>query len=526
MTAADGIDKISPAKGAVDSARIGWAFLSQYYSFMNKDPTRLHCFYTKQSTLIHGVESEDTQACYGQQEIHAKVMSLGFDDCKVYISNVDSQSSAAGGIIVQVIGEMSNANGPWRKFAQTFFLAEQENGYFVLNDICRYIKEEGDETDTAAAAPSADHQQTSLPVAGEVPASVQSVLFDEEPTVAKSELVAAPEEPVPVADASADSFTFHGDDSLIAPVNGVAHDTTTTEPEPKVEAESVYPTEPATPEPETVVKPEEVAAVEEAPVEASTAAQDDATPSAPALPVPAVPAPEPAAPVAPSPAAATGPKSWASLAASNVTKWGQFANQSKGVSTAAPPIPAATPAERPAAPPAAPAAPQSDLHPSVLAVNTPCGFVKGVVETVSDKALRDILTSRFGPLKELDIVRSKACAFIEFEKLHDARRAIQASLRPSDGGDGGIYIDVGLSQPARINVVERKPHDQRPVSNRTRGGGAIGAGGDRSAGGAPRQGGRDDAASSRGGRGGRGGATSTRGGRGGAKASSGAPSAK
>lgn len=35
------------------------------------------------------------------QEIHAKIMELAFEDCKVYISNVDSQSSAEGGIIVQ-----------------------------------------------------------------------------------------------------------------------------------------------------------------------------------------------------------------------------------------------------------------------------------------------------------------------------------------------------------------------------------------------------------------------------------------
>lgn len=39
----------------------------QYYTFVNKDPARLHCFYTKKSTLIHGVEGEDSQPCYGQQ---------------------------------------------------------------------------------------------------------------------------------------------------------------------------------------------------------------------------------------------------------------------------------------------------------------------------------------------------------------------------------------------------------------------------------------------------------------------------
>lgn len=41
-----------------------------------------------------------------------------------------------------------------------------------------------------------------------------------------------------------------------------------------------------------------------------------------------------------------------------------------------------------------------------MAVKTPSCFVKGVVEAVTDQLLKDTLTSRFGPLKELDIVRS------------------------------------------------------------------------------------------------------------------------
>ena len=78
----------------------------------------------------------------GAQEIHQKITSIGFKDCKVFIHSVDAQSSADGGIIIQVIGEMSNQGEPWRKFVQTFFLAEQPNGYFVLNDIFRFLKEE------------------------------------------------------------------------------------------------------------------------------------------------------------------------------------------------------------------------------------------------------------------------------------------------------------------------------------------------------------------------------------------------
>src|SRR5882762_3348446 len=81
------------------------------------------------------------------QEIHNKITSIGFEDCKVFIHSVDAQSSANGGIIIQVIGEMSNRNEPWRKFVQTFFLAEQPNGYFVLNDIFRFLKEETVDSD-------------------------------------------------------------------------------------------------------------------------------------------------------------------------------------------------------------------------------------------------------------------------------------------------------------------------------------------------------------------------------------------
>ncbi|GAA5909824.1 hypothetical protein JCM6882_002687 [Rhodosporidiobolus microsporus] len=514
---ADGADKTSPPpKGgdAVDSARIGWAFLSQYYSFLNKDPARLHCFYTKRSTLIHSTEGEDTQACYGQQEIHTKIMSLGFDDCKVYISNVDSQSSAEGGIIVQVIGEMSNANGTWRKFAQTFFLAEQPNGYFVLNDICRYIKEEGDDdAPTTSQQPAEEQPQDEAP-----PASVQSVLFNnneasEAPSFQETPVAqpasAAAEEPTT---ASADSFTFHGD-SLISPptTNGISHEEPSAavpEPTPAgpvVEVESSQPeAAPAAQEPEAPAPVEKTpvpAPAEETPAPAPAPAPV-AAPEPAAAPAP-TPAAAPASTPAPAPSAPAAKPSWASLAATNSTRWSQIANQNKGVSAPAPPTQTAAPAAAAAPAPAAAAqAPNtSGLVDAVLSINTPSCFVKGVVETVSDKALRDTLTTRFGPLKEVDIVRNKACAFIEFERLHDARRAIQTSLRPSEGGEGGIHIDIGHGgQTARINIVERKPHDQRPPA-KGRGGpreDGAGAGGSR--------GGRGGGQAGRGGRGGRGGA--------------------
>jgi len=76
------------------------------------------------------------------KEINKKIKELEYEDCKVLVSNVDSQVSNGDGIIIQVLGEMSNKGGASHKFAQTFFLAKQPNGYFVLNDIIRFLKED------------------------------------------------------------------------------------------------------------------------------------------------------------------------------------------------------------------------------------------------------------------------------------------------------------------------------------------------------------------------------------------------
>ncbi|KAJ1551625.1 hypothetical protein HK096_006458 [Nowakowskiella sp. JEL0078] len=89
-------------------------------------------------------------------EIYEQILKLGFTDCKVLVSNVDSQTSLSGGIIVQVLGELSNHGLPCHKFAQTFFLAEQPNGYYVRNDIFRFLKEDIDNDYENTLEPTAE----------------------------------------------------------------------------------------------------------------------------------------------------------------------------------------------------------------------------------------------------------------------------------------------------------------------------------------------------------------------------------
>jgi len=62
------------------------------------------------------------------------------------IKAVDAQESLCGGVTVLVRGHLTGKTGVGREFVQSFFLAPQEKGYFVLNDILRYVGDgEGEE---------------------------------------------------------------------------------------------------------------------------------------------------------------------------------------------------------------------------------------------------------------------------------------------------------------------------------------------------------------------------------------------
>ncbi len=50
-----------------DPSEVGWLFVPQYYLMLNQTPDRLHRFYTKKSTLVHGIEQEEASPCFGQQ---------------------------------------------------------------------------------------------------------------------------------------------------------------------------------------------------------------------------------------------------------------------------------------------------------------------------------------------------------------------------------------------------------------------------------------------------------------------------
>ena len=71
-------------------------------------------------------------------------MSFDYQNYHTEILTVDAQGSYKGGVFVLVTGCMTGSNFVSKSFSQSFFLAPQEKGYFVLNDILRYIDNDAD----------------------------------------------------------------------------------------------------------------------------------------------------------------------------------------------------------------------------------------------------------------------------------------------------------------------------------------------------------------------------------------------
>lgn len=217
---------------------------------------------------------------------------------------------------------MSNAGAPWKKFVQTFFLAEQPGGYFVLNDMFRFLKEDGVESDElseddptpaeAAASTASSHEAT---INDNIVSSDQTTVTNDiapepesEPEVSHivdtetaASVVVGPPSPIP------ESASVQ----LPTPVTEVVRETT---PAPSTAAAPAQQSEHAS----SLTSPPP--AQQSAPA-TTTQLQPQAPTAAPAL-----------AQTAPS-----VPKTWANLAAANSQKWGAaVATESRGVTEAIP----------------------------------------------------------------------------------------------------------------------------------------------------------------------------------------------
>lgn len=126
--------------GQVSAVQVGSYFLGQYYPFLQQTPNLVHQFYTNESTMIR-YDGDTNESASGMAEIHNLIVRLNLTE--IEIKTAHSLESWNGGVLVTVTGFMQGKDFICRrKFVETFFLAPQEKGYFVLNDIFLLLEEE------------------------------------------------------------------------------------------------------------------------------------------------------------------------------------------------------------------------------------------------------------------------------------------------------------------------------------------------------------------------------------------------
>lgn len=417
-------------KNEISKDEVGWYFVEQYYTTMSRSPEKLNLFYSRRSQLVCGNEAESVPVIVGQKAINDKIKELDFHDCKVRVLNVDSQASFDN-ILVAVIGEISNRSEPSRKFTQTFVLAQQPNGYYVLNDIFRYLADDDEEfvpsNESVAEPEVADAPETAAVTKGDTATeSTEPVtLADDEQAAAK-------------ADAKLEAVAANGEAETVeepeAPtqVNGEAvHEKAAV---PVTPAVPVVPAEAETLKPEKPETPESTPADSPAPKEAAPVAKQEAAP------------------------AKAVPKTWATIASNN---------RASAAAAAAAAAAAGTPAAAPAAPQpkatatatssqqaqpqqeqAVAAAPTEAVATSSQAASTDgagwqtaghdhskkqsrtddkySAYIKNVTDKVDAALLRTVL-SRYGKLVHFDVNRQRNCAFVDFADQAAYNAAVAAN---------------------------------------------------------------------------------------------------
>ncbi|KAK4835219.1 hypothetical protein QYF36_007039 [Acer negundo] len=109
---------------------------------------------------------------------------------QIEILTVDAQGSYCSGMIVLVIGFLTEKDNVKRKFAQSFFLTPQEKGFFVLNAVFRYVDDHEDQYDhhqVVVAINGGDQRAPATPLATDSePSHDQSILINNEITTSSA----------------------------------------------------------------------------------------------------------------------------------------------------------------------------------------------------------------------------------------------------------------------------------------------------------------------------------------------------
>eukprot|EP00253_Pinus_taeda_P015648 PITA_15648 len=117
------------------------AFVNHYYNVLVRLPESLYKFYQNCSIVGRPDPSGQMISVTTVGGINQLVTSPDYSALEVEIKTIDPQLSYNEGLLVLVTGSITFKNSGTRTFTQSFFLAPQKSGYFLLNDVVRYLGE-------------------------------------------------------------------------------------------------------------------------------------------------------------------------------------------------------------------------------------------------------------------------------------------------------------------------------------------------------------------------------------------------
>ncbi|XP_020886577.1 geranylgeranyl transferase type-2 subunit alpha 2 [Arabidopsis lyrata subsp. lyrata] len=121
---------------------VGDGFAERYYKTLQYYPGLLYRYYNDVSKITRPGLDGTMRSSTLQDMIKDLDMlsSGGFDSVEdLEVTSFMSQESHSGGILVTADGFFTSHERPARKFTQNFFLAPQENDYFALTDMFKFV---------------------------------------------------------------------------------------------------------------------------------------------------------------------------------------------------------------------------------------------------------------------------------------------------------------------------------------------------------------------------------------------------
>ncbi|KAL3671923.1 hypothetical protein V7S43_002590 [Phytophthora oleae] len=430
----------SPDETVPSPSTVGNTFMRQYYHFLAKEPQSLHRFYKAESQWCHGLGSHMEEPIAGQRAINEQILKRGYAGARVDLDagSIDCQNSLGGGVLVLVTGVMTlRTSAEPKPFVQTFFLAVQPKGYFVLNDCLRFLELPGTapvEVSPEAPATEKKVEKTKTPASPakngkkaetQAPTSpVKKQEKEEEKPVVESPKKAAS----PVKTVTKTTITKKVKETALAsPVKAEA--TVASSPVKKTikKEEKEAPAPVAAPAP--AASPVKTASPVKSPVKSpiKSPKKQEKAPAA-ASPAPAAPAD----PVVPAPTEPEKPKTWAALFSGPKT-----AAITPSAAPASAPIKPATPKAAAAAPVSTPvSAPATDSPAAEKSPKNKSGngkekehkrfhslFIRDVPSQTRENDLRELFKG-YGSIAGVNVVSQRGFAFVDYYEQESMRAAL------------------------------------------------------------------------------------------------------